>query len=184
MKAIISITGKTCSGKSTLERKLVDELGYNKVISHTTRGPRDGEVDGKDYHFVTAEQFKYMLDNDKLVEHVFFNGSGYGVSVEEINKSDKPTVIVCEVEGVIQINNYCIMEKLHHYAIFVDIDPTLQATRFMNRDISNISTATKRLAAMLGIEQTWREAFYYDNYIEYNSDTEESILEDMRNRFG
>ena len=48
---MIVLIGESASGKSSIERCLVEDYGYNKIVSYTTRPPRAGEVDGIDYHF-------------------------------------------------------------------------------------------------------------------------------------
>ena len=57
---MIVLVGESASGKSSIEKYFVDNYGYKKITSYTTRQPRNGEVDGKDYHFITEEQFKKL----------------------------------------------------------------------------------------------------------------------------
>ena len=67
MYKIICLIGKSGSGKSTIEQKLCSDLKINHVISHTTRPPRNGEVNGKDYNFITAKEFENNTKNDKYL---------------------------------------------------------------------------------------------------------------------
>mgnify|MGYP000273842761 FL=1 len=67
MDSKIVIVGKAASGKDYF-RKILADKGFKSGVSHTTRPPRKGEVDGVDYHFITVEQFKAMIASDQLVE--------------------------------------------------------------------------------------------------------------------
>jgi guanylate kinase len=72
------IVGPSGTGKSTLARALSQKHGIPEVISHTTRAPRLGEVEGVNYHFVTREYFIQMRERGEFIEHVEYNGNLYG----------------------------------------------------------------------------------------------------------
>lgn len=74
---IVCILGKTCAGKTTLERTL-EQVGFKRLISYTTKNPRAGELDGVDYRFVTHDQFQELMKNDLLVEWAQHCGKYYG----------------------------------------------------------------------------------------------------------
>ncbi len=77
-KRIFVITGPTGSGKTTVSHYLKDHYGVPQVITHTTRAPRDGEVDGRDYYFETPTSFA----TKHYLEHVTYSGNQYGSSRE------------------------------------------------------------------------------------------------------
>ena len=64
---MIVLTGKSCSGKDTIGKEL-EKLGIHKVITYTTRPPRDNEVDGVDYHFVSTDNFKNLVKQGFFAE--------------------------------------------------------------------------------------------------------------------
>lgn len=104
---ILTLTGPSCSGKTTLLNELVKNHGYRKIISHTTRNPREGEINGVDYHFVTKSEFYELKDANKFAETVEFGGFNYGISVEELTRqSDKLPVLICEPTGLINLKLY------------------------------------------------------------------------------
>ncbi|MGE0639110.1 MAG: guanylate kinase [Thermoanaerobaculia bacterium] len=78
------------AGKTTLTRHVLEELsgdeggGLEFSISHTTRAPRQGEVDGRDYHFVTAAEFQRMIAADLFLEWAEVHGNYYGTSAEAV----------------------------------------------------------------------------------------------------
>ena len=78
-KRIVLLFGPSGSGKSVLSKKLFD-LGYVELISSTTREPRAGEINGKDYYFLTAEEF----EKTKMIEKTQYNGNWYGTEISEI----------------------------------------------------------------------------------------------------
>lgn len=88
MSRPIVLSGPSGSGKSTLLKKLFaefpDKFGFS--VSSTTRSPRPGEVDGKDYDFVTVEKFKDMIAHKEFVEWAQFSGNYYGTTVKSVKK--------------------------------------------------------------------------------------------------
>ena len=91
---LIVLIGKSASGKTTLEKYISDNFRYEKIVSHTTRTIRDGEVDGVDYHYVSEDEFNRMKLNDELVEHATFNNWSYGISKKEIEDKKDAVVVV------------------------------------------------------------------------------------------
>ncbi len=105
---IIVVTGPSGSGKTTLLKHLPSEDFYFSV-SHTTRLPREGEIDGKDYYFINKETFLKMIENDEFLEWVEVFGTYYGTAKSEIEKAfsqNKHLVLDIEVIGATHIKSY------------------------------------------------------------------------------
>ena len=105
---IIIITGPSGTGKTTLLKHLSPEEFYFSV-SHTTRSPRKGEINGKDYYFVSKEKFLKMIKNDEFLEWVEVFGTYYGTAKSEIEKAfsqNKHLVLDIEVIGATRIRSY------------------------------------------------------------------------------
>lgn len=85
------LVGRSGSGKSTMSHFLEKDLGLRRCITHTTRPPREGEVDGRDYHFVSS------LNERVMFEHSRFGAYWYGTSWDELSQSD---FIILEPQGV------------------------------------------------------------------------------------
>ncbi|KAI1393783.1 THO complex subunit 1 transcription elongation factor-domain-containing protein [Hypoxylon trugodes] len=103
-KRPIIITGPSQVGKSTLISTLLEKHQdvFGKVIRHTTRSPKDGEVDGQDFHFVDSKAFNTILDGDYFIEFSSQDGSDYGTSrnvAEALKESGKVPVIQLDREG-------------------------------------------------------------------------------------
>ncbi|KAK3764294.1 hypothetical protein RRG08_008776 [Elysia crispata] len=112
----IVISGPSGSGKSTLLNKLFAEFPgcFAFSISHTTRNPRPGEVDGKDYHFVTKDDFVKLVGENGFLEHAQFSGNMYGTSkksVKDISSSGQLCVLDVEINGVKSIKQSDLKPK-------------------------------------------------------------------------
>jgi guanylate kinase len=91
------IMGKSGCGKSTLERGLNADPGlFKKVVSVTTRHMREGEVNGKDYYFLTDKQFDDLENTDQLIQRTEFAGNRYGSTKSEYT-TDHPFVTLVVV---------------------------------------------------------------------------------------
>ena len=75
---LIIVSGPSGSGKSTVTKIVKDKLNIPLSISATTRNPRDGEIDGKDYFFLSKEEFKNKIANDEFYEYAEVHGNYYG----------------------------------------------------------------------------------------------------------
>ena len=81
MARLFVVSGPSGVGKSTLLRRLVAEVpGLSFVISHTTRPKRAGEVEGRDYHFVSEAEFDALIEDDAFVEWAVVHANRYGTS--------------------------------------------------------------------------------------------------------
>lgn len=105
---LIVISGPSGVGKGTVRKALFEREGHDLVysVSMTTRKPRDGEVDGCDYYFVSQEEFERQIENDNLLEYAKFVGNYYGTpfdKVEEQLEKGNEVVLEIEVQGAIQV---------------------------------------------------------------------------------
>ena len=90
---LIIVSGPSGSGKSTVTKIVKDKLNIPLSISATTRNPRDGEIDGKDYFFLSKEEFKNKIANDEFYEYAEVHGNYYGTL--------KKTVLEIDVQGAL-----------------------------------------------------------------------------------
>jgi guanylate kinase len=104
---VFVITGPSGVGKGTLIRTLRERMPELELsVSATTRGPRPGEEDGVDYHFLTDADFQRRVDAGEFVEHATYSGRRYGTLREELERrlrAGAPVVLEIEVQGARQV---------------------------------------------------------------------------------
>ena len=104
---LIVVSGFSGAGKGTLMKKLMEDYdNYALSISMTTRTPRPGEVDGREYFFVTREQFEEKIGQDGLIEYASYCGNYYGTPrayVEQQLEAGKDVVLEIEIQGALKI---------------------------------------------------------------------------------
>jgi guanylate kinase len=104
MKPILVITGPSGVGKGTLIRGLLDRMeGLALAVSATTRAPRPGEVDGRDYHFLSPEEFDLRVARGEFVEHAEYAGNRYGTLRSELERPGCGVVLEIDVQGARQV---------------------------------------------------------------------------------
>lgn len=109
---LIILSGPSGVGKGTVRKELVKDpsLGLFFSVSMTTRPMRPGEVDGKDYYFVSKEEFKRNIDNGNLLEWAEFVGNRYGTpkdKVEEMREQGKNVFLEIETKGTATVLSKC-----------------------------------------------------------------------------
>lgn len=131
---IIVVVGPSGSGKTTLINEFFNVK--SKIVSFTTRNPRPGEIDGRDYYFVTEGEIeKYKKDND-LLEYVKYNNNSYGYSKEEIFLKLKNKNIVACAATIEGFNHLKSIFKDHLFAIYLDVDKNIVKRHLLSRNDS------------------------------------------------
>jgi guanylate kinase len=104
---VFVITGPSGVGKGTLISRLRERVPELELsVSATTRQPREGEVAGRDYHFLEPEEFARLADEGAFLEHATFSGNRYGTlrsEIEERLRAGHPVVLEIEVQGARQV---------------------------------------------------------------------------------
>lgn len=80
---MIVLIGESGSGKDTVQKQLVENFGYRKIVTYTTRPPRDGEVDGVDYHFISEKEFREKKRRNEFGETAEYRGWQYGSAIKD-----------------------------------------------------------------------------------------------------
>jgi len=160
-------TGKTSAGARLLERD--SELVFS--ISYTTRSPRAGEHNGREYHFVTEETFRAMVARGEMLESANVFGQFYGTAtrdVQEVLSSGKDLLLDIDVQGARQVRE----GPIHAVSIMIlpPDYPTLEA-RLRKRG----SEAEEALAQRLSGSRDEAEDFINFNYVVINDDLEETV---------
>ena len=107
---LVVVSGFSGAGKGTIMKNLMSRYGesYGLSISATTRAPRPGEADGKDYFFVSKEQFETMISEEKLIEYAKYVDNYYGTPrdfVEKQLEAGKSVILEIEIQGALKVKN-------------------------------------------------------------------------------
>ena len=145
--AILVLSGPSGAGKSTIIEAASSEIGeYYFSVSTTTREPRIGEVDGKDYYFVSKEEFEEGIKNGDFLEYATVHGNYYGTSlvpVKEALAKGKLVIFDIDVQG-----HRLVREAMGDVVVSAFITPPslkeLEA-RLTSRGSDNIDIINRRL---------------------------------------
>lgn len=167
--SLIVISGPSGAGKDTVVNKLKtmnDNIWVS--ISCTTREKRAGEVDGRDYFFLTKEQFEERINNNDFLEYATYNDNYYGTPISTIKEkleSGIDVILIIEVQGALYVKKHI------EDAIFIFIMPP-SMEELMNRLISrNTETKDKVLKRFKTAYNEINELTKY-NYVVVNDEVE------------
>ncbi|MBQ1241230.1 MAG: guanylate kinase [Lachnospiraceae bacterium] len=101
------VSGFSGAGKGTLMKALLEKYdNYALSISATTRKPREGEVHGREYFFMSVDEFEALIANDQLIEHAKYVSNYYGTPrsyVEEKMAEGKDVILEIEIQGALKV---------------------------------------------------------------------------------
>lgn len=136
---LIVVSGPSGAGKDTICRNLVEKTDNTWIsVSMTSRSPRNGEVEGKDYYFVTKEEFEEKIKEGKFLEYAMYNNNYYGTpkdKIEDYLNSGIDVILVIDIQGAVNI------KKLIPSALFIFIMPPDMKT--LKRRLIDRKTETK-----------------------------------------
>ncbi len=170
--SLVVVSGFAGTGKGTVMKELLKKYdSYALSVSATTRQPRPGEVDGREYFFKTKEEFEKMIGEDAFVEHACYVGNYYGTPkayVEEQLSIGKNVILEIEIQGALKIK-----EQFPQALLLFIVPPSAEVLkqRLTDRGTETPEVIEKRLARAVeesqGIEN-------YD-YLVVNDDLEECV---------
>ncbi len=159
------VSGPSGSGKTTLCRRAADAGIAQYAVSATTRDPREGEVNGTSYHFLSVEDFKSKVDNDEFIEYANVHGNYYGTLKSEVIshlEAGRDIVMDIDVQGAATIRK--IEDELLQSCL-VDLfvmppDAKELESRLRNRMTDDEDVIALRLQNSIDEMARWREYSY------------------------
>ena len=132
---IIALFGEAGSGKDYIQNALIestwDKRYFHKVISSTTRPPREGEKDGVDYHFIPSSAEFFNLDNmHKWIEFTSFRNWWYGTSIDHLS-TEKINIGVFNIKGICSLLED---EQIECLPIYIKTYPKIRLLRQLQRE--------------------------------------------------
>ena len=170
---LIVVSGPSGSGKSTLWRRLVEHPGVTFSVSATTRSPRPGEQDGRDYYFLGDEEFSRRIKAGEFLEHAEVHGNRYGTLISEVRAAlDAGLDLVLEID--VQGAEQARASDLPVVSVFV-VPPSMQVleARLRARASETEEQIRKRLA--IAEAEMIRQCEY--DHVVVNDDLERMISE-------
>lgn len=189
------VSAPSGAGKTTLIQAMlagtdprVEDISFS--VSHTTRVPRDGEVDGRDYHFVDHAGFDAMIRDDRFIEFANVHGNLYGTSVDEVRPrldAGEDVILDIDVQGAwnIRESGDRVLPGIRRHAILV-LPPgfTELHRRLVNRNLDDAASIKRRLAAAREEVERFEEYDYVivNDRVDRAQRTLASIILDKRHR--
>ncbi|MEE9176005.1 MAG: guanylate kinase [Thermodesulfobacteriota bacterium] len=140
------VSGPSGGGKTTLAKGVLDKLDNLRFsVSYTTREPRDGEIDGRDYRFISEAEFQKMVQKKRFIEHALVHGNYYGTPLDEFENartSGVDLLLDIDVQGASQLR------KGYPSAVFCFVLPPsfeILKERLIERNSDRDNDINKRL---------------------------------------
>jgi len=158
MKRLI-LCGYSASGKDYLAKELIAK-GFNKSISYTTRPMRENEKEGRDYFYISREEFQDKIALNFWYEYVEFNNWIYGTSKEQMYKDN---LFIMTPEG---ISKLLPIDRVESFIIFIDTPEDVRRLRLINRKQPG-DTIDRRIEA---------DRKDFENFTDYDLKIDNSVL--------
>lgn len=172
---LVVVSGFSGAGKGTIMKRLLEDYSdsYALSISATTRSPRPGERHGREYFFVSKEEFEEMVEEDALIEYARYVNNYYGTPKDYVFReleAGRDVILEIEIQGALKV------KQAYPDTLLLFVSPPSAGElkdRLMNRGTEDIAAIESRL------NRAWQEAQGVENYDYFviNDDLEECVQE-------
>lgn len=144
----IILLGESGCGKSSVANELCKNYNYEKIVTYTTRLPREGEVNGKDYFFVSNEEFNNLKEQGFFLETATYNNWQYGTPKDQFsNTSDKNKIAILTPSG---LRNLCKNTDIPFCSFYLKVPRRERLIRILKRG-DNIEETYRRNLSDIGM---------------------------------
>jgi len=161
---LVVVSGPSGCGKDTVVKELLRiKKDVSLSVSCTTRKKRDYEVDGKDYYFLTREQFERRIKDKRMLEYTEYSGNYYGTPLDELEEKlkNKQTVVL-----VIEVNGARRVKELYKNSLLVFIVPPSLEELERRLSLRNTETVTEISKRLEIAEYELRQLADYDEVVQ------------------
>ncbi len=169
---LVVLSGPAGVGKTAVGARVCERLGLRRSVSATTRAPREGEVEGRDYLFVSEEAFEARIARGEFLEHARVHEHLYGTPrgpVERATAAGESRLLVIDVQGAMQVKE----RRPGSLFIFLDAPDASLRARLAARGSEGEAEVDARLRTA-GIEREYKE--HYDHCV-LNDDLDHAVAE-------
>ena len=166
---MIILVGESGSGKTTAEKEL-ENKGFKRIVSYTTRPMREGEVDGVHYHFVTKGFFLHAIEGGFFAEHATYNDNYYGTAKEDCVDD---SVIIVEPQGLQQLQEHPDLKTTSFYLKATEL------TRFQRMTISRNDSQEYALKRILEDQKVFSGIEKEVDYVVNSNKPVEEVVSDI-----
>ena len=167
MGKIVALVGPSACGKSSIE-ELMWKLNYKRCTSYTTRKPRNNEINGVEYNFITKERFFDLLKNDEILEYTQYRGYFYGLPKSAINLNDGNYVCVVDTLGYHGLKEHFGSDVI---GIYICVEDHVRLARLLTRD----KDVDKALGRYFADNIIFKEAEKDFTYRVHNNDLQQAV---------
>lgn len=192
-KFIVVISGKTCSGKTTILNKMLMNTNYSKLVTSTSRERRSGEIGGYDYHFIPSSLAEHYVDSGQFIESNVHGKHIYGLTQFELDEKldgDRIPCVILTPNGLAPYKKIMADLGIGVLSFFIDCDEDVLFTRLAKRTQEELSSGVSdpldtlknsllRVKDMMLKEKDWDS---YKSEFDFVLDAEADPLHTINNK--
>jgi guanylate kinase len=149
LPTLVTITAPSCAGKNHLLEAMV-RSGFGRIVSTTDRAPREGEIEGLHYFFISTEKSKQMEADGEFAELITYNGTRYGVTKAEMTlklaADMPPPIVILEPQGLTEYRKFCDANRYMMFSVYVETQESVRLQRLVDRTTNELIQAVYSLA--------------------------------------
>ena len=180
---ILALVGESASGKTTTANMFAEsDMGFKKVITYTTRPPREGEKDGIDYYFISDQKFEYLANKNLFLEKAKYRGWNYGSAID-LNTKDNLVVVLTPAGARALKKASEKVEREDVFIVYIKVDRRIRLIKLLGRG-DDIDESYRRNLSDVGMFDGFENEADYTVYNDYFIKNPKKVFEEIKNVIG
>lgn len=176
---ILALVGESASGKTTTANMLANsDMDFKRVITYTTRPPREGEENGIDYHFISDEEFDKLVAEGFFLENATYRGWKYGATID-INSKDNLVVVLTPAGARALRQAVDRAGRDDVFTIYIKVDRRLRLMKLLGRG-DDIDEAYRRNLSDVGMFDSFENEADYTVYNDYFMKKPKKVFDEIK----